>query len=112
MMRARKITRLLVFFVLWLLAGSGIATATHLHTGTLSWQRDLTYVSVTDIKIRLTITLGLRWSFSYPGSLSYVGGPNPPVGTMLLNEVQISLNGAGYSNPSLTFPVEVINVSS
>ncbi len=95
-----------------LIIGAGTASASHYRYQTISWERDLTYVSSTDYKVHVTFHGGWRWSFTYQGynlnscptsNFTATGatgiGSCPPIGqsVTILNNIAVTKNGAAVN---------------
>lgn len=73
--------------------------------GTLSWTRDLSHVSATTHKIRITFDGSYRRSFAWPTG-------TPQVGTVLPGLVKLDLAGAGYLDTvTPDFAVQSVNAA-
>lgn len=93
MSRAGNVARVFGLAVLCFLACNRVASASHLHGGTLSWQQDTSHVDPNNVKIWITVTAARQWSLFYPGV-----GANPPVGTTIPSAVFLQLTGFAYSS--------------
>ncbi len=92
--------------ILLLLASSRAASASHFEGGRLSWVQDTSYLVPGYVKVTVTFEGAFRWSFTWPSPTP----ADPPVGTIIGNEVFLQLTGTSFSEGEYV-PLLVTTVS-
>lgn len=76
------------------------ASATHFRYATMTWKKDLTFVSATQVRIIFNMKSSWRWSFPWPA--------NPPIGATLSVGSLVIVGSGGFSTSA---PINVIVTS-
>ena len=91
--------------------GATPAYASHHRYATIYWERVLTFVSATEVQVKVTIEVGARWSFPWNPVT------NPPVGTVLqydsvVFDHPVKFNSASTPVSAMTFTPTVTSVDA
>jgi len=107
----RPLVVAIALFISSFVVGASPAYATHHRYATIYWERVLSFVSATEVQVKVTIEVGARWSFPWSPSA------NPPVGSVLnygpvTFDKAAKVNGAATAVTSMTFSPTVTSVDA